>query len=71
MRDGQDFYTNSSPRISYTEIKEVQEALGLLLQREHMFGAHAGPIAVYPLQKDEFVEKANKFLIQNPEVKQT
>lgn len=65
MLDGEDFYTNCSPRISRKEISEVEKALGILLQIEHTHGAQAGPIAVYPLRKKEFVKKANEFLVQS------
>lgn len=63
MLDGDDYYTNESPRISRAEIKEVEKALEIQLQIEHTHGAQAGPIAVYPLHKKDFAEKAEKFLI--------
>ena len=62
MADGDDFYTNAHPRISKAEIKEVETLLDTWLQKEHMSGAHAGPIAVYPLDEEEFKEKAARFL---------
>lgn len=65
MLDGEDFYTNNSPRISRKEITEVENALDIQLQRDHTHGAQAGPIAVYPLHEDDFTEKAKKFLIQS------
>ena len=65
LLDGEEYYTNMSPRISKTEIKEVENTLGTLLQIEHTHGAQAGPIAVYPLREDEFTKKAKAFLIQS------
>lgn len=67
MLDGEDFYTNYSPRISRVEIEEVENAVDIALQIEHTHGAQAGPIAVYPLHKDNFTEKAKKFLNQSLE----
>jgi len=66
LLDGDEYYTNLSPRISWAEIEEVQNALGTLLQVEHTHGAQAGPIAVYPLHEDEFIEKAKEFLNPTP-----
>jgi len=62
MLEGEDFYTNFSPRISNTEIEEIEKKLDLKLQREHTAGAIAGPIAIYPLHKEEFEIKAKIYL---------
>ena len=61
MTEGDDFYTNLSPRISRAEIEEI-DSLGLRLQVEHTHGAQPGPIAVYPLHKNEFKERAKEIL---------
>ncbi len=58
MLDGQDFYTNFNPRISHSEIREL-ENLGFVLQIEHTFDAQPGPIAVYPLWPDRFRTRRN------------
>jgi len=71
MADGEDFYTNDSPRISRAEIKEVEDLLDSLLQIEHTHGAQPGPIAVYPLHKDKFIEGANSFLESIKQTKRT
>lgn len=62
MRDKTDFYTNVSPRITRSEIREIEELLGTSLQIEHLYGASAGPIVVYPIDYDDFVIKAKTFL---------
>jgi hypothetical protein len=59
--DGEDFYTNYSPRITHAEIEELGN-LGLRLQIEHTCGAQAGSIAVYPLIKSEFEKRAKEIL---------
>jgi len=59
--DGDEFYTNFSPRISWAEIDALGK-LGFWLQTEHTYGAQAGPIAVYPLNREEFNEKAKTYL---------
>ena len=56
MADGEDFYTNASPRITNAEIQELWD-LGFALQKEHTYGAMAGPIAVYPLHKEKFKQQ--------------
>lgn len=62
MTQGDDFYTNDSPRISRAEITEVEKLLDVLLQIEHTHGAQPGPIAVYPLHRDAFRERAKPIL---------
>jgi len=62
MLDGDDFYTNRSPRISRAEIEEIETRLGVQLQKDYTFGAIPGPIAIYPVNKVEFAKKASKFL---------
>ena len=59
--NGEEFYTNFSPRITHAEIKELDN-LGLRLQCDHTHGAEAGPIAVYPLIKEEFEKRAKEIL---------
>lgn len=59
LMDGDDFYTNMAPRISHNEIKELSD-LGFRLQVEHTSGAQAGPIAVYPLIREEFEKRAKE-----------
>ena len=61
MTEGDDFFTNMSPRISKAEIEEIR-LLGFSLQREHTHGAQPGPIAVYPLFPDKFKERAKTIL---------
>jgi len=61
MCEGDDFFTNMSPRISLAEIEEMW-ALGFSIQKEHTHGAQPGPIAVYPLFPDKFKERAKQFL---------
>lgn len=59
MVQGDDFYTNDSPRISKVEITEINSlGFDLWLQVEHTYGASAGPIVVYPLHPDKFRECA-------------
>jgi hypothetical protein len=54
---GDEFYTNRSPFISRLEIDELGK-LGFEIQTEHMHGAGAGPIAVYPLHNaSEYEQK--------------
>jgi len=65
MLDGEDFYTNATPRISYKEIAEIKN-LGLDLQKEHTYGAVAGLIAVYPLHEKEFRKRAMILLEEGP-----
>lgn len=63
MVNGEEFYTNRSPRISRAEIKEIDAIdVDLWLQTEHTHGAQPGPIAVYPLHKDKFKERAKSIL---------
>lgn len=57
--DGEEFYTNMPPRISQAEINELH-ALGFRLQQDHTSGAQAGPIAVYPLIKEEFEKRVKE-----------
>lgn len=59
MSEGDDFYTNCSPRITRAEIEEIK-ALGFALQIEHTHGAQPGPIAVYPLKNKEFLKQAKR-----------
>jgi hypothetical protein len=59
---GGEYYTNYPPRISKAEIKELESQLDIILQTEHTYGAQAGPIAVYPLNKKEFNRKALEYL---------
>ena len=61
MMDGEEYYTNCSPRITHEEMKTL-EAFGFQLQTEHTHGAQAGPIAVYPLHKDEFNKRASEVM---------
>ena len=61
LMDGEEFYTNDSPRISHAEIKELSD-LGFRLQVDHTSGAQAGPIAVYPLIKEEFEKRVKETL---------
>lgn len=63
MAQGNDFYTNDSPRISKAEIEEINSLdYNLWLQKEHTYGASAGPIAVYPLHRDKFIKQAQTIL---------
>ena len=55
-------YTNWIHRISRTEIIEFEKELDIQLQIEHTYGASAGPIAVYPLKKNDFRVKAEAYL---------
>jgi len=50
---GHEYYTNMSPRITHAEIEFIEKELGVSLQIEHTYGAQAGPIAVYPLRKED------------------
>jgi hypothetical protein len=63
--DGDEYYTIYSPRISKTEIGEVEKTLDVIFQIDHTYGANAGPIAVYPLKKDDFKAKAIAYLQGN------
>lgn len=60
--NGEEFYTNSSPRISYLEISAVEYWVDVGLQIEHTHGAQAGLIAVYPVHSDKFKVKAEAWL---------
>ena len=68
MAQSERFYTNFSPRISNVEIAEIEKKLGTLLQREHIAGASAGPIAIYPLSPTDFKNKL-KIYLQTKEAK--
>ena len=59
LMDGEEFYTNDSPRISHAEIKELYD-LGFRLQVDHTSGAQAGSIAVYPLITEEFRKRVEE-----------
>lgn len=61
LLDGDEFYTNASPHITHGEIEELR-TLGFRVQTEHTHGANAGPIAVYPLIKSEFEQRAKEIL---------
>lgn len=62
MCEGEDFYTNANPRITNAEITEIEKVLDLTLQRDHTFGASAGPIAIYPLDREEFKKRVEQML---------
>lgn len=65
MSNGNDFYTNDSPRITNAEVKEIEQLTGCLLQHESIHGAERGsPIAVYPLHKQKFIEAVEKLLTE-------
>ena len=57
-----DLYVNLSPRISMSEIREIEE-LGLVVQTEYIHGAERGsPRVAYALHIEEFRKKAEKLL---------
>ena len=52
--DGDYYYTNMSPRISYKEIDEIRNQHNIWLQVESVYGAEKGsPNAVYFLSDKE------------------
>lgn len=58
MLNGDEFYTNMSPVITWNEIHQLVD-LGLFLQREATMGAESPtPWAVYPAHIDKFRERA-------------
>lgn len=60
MCNHEDYYTNHSPRISHKEMDIIEEFMDTALQIDHTHGAHAGPIAVYPVHLDKFRAKAKE-----------
>lgn len=62
LMNGDDLYVNRSPRISVSEIEEIDK-LGLEIQTEYILGAESGsPRMAYALHLDVFRERAKKIL---------
>lgn len=58
--EGDEFYTNASPRITLSEVEEVRREVGVL-QIESEFGAERpSRRCVYPLFYKEFIESAKR-----------
>lgn len=58
LADGEDLFTNLSPRITYDEIREIDKLVDSL-QIESLHGAEVrSPRLVFPLRLDEFRKKA-------------
>ena len=57
-----DLYVNFSPRISLSEIEEI-ESMGLIIQTEYIHGDERGsPRMAYALDIEDFRKKAEKLL---------
>ena len=67
LMNNDDLYVNRSPRISLSEINEIECLVNSTIQTEYIHGAESGsPRMAYPLRLDEFREKV-KILLEKKE----